>query len=64
MKLYKVFADINGTMIFEVKAKNIEEAQKQVDELLSDTTVKEALEKYKDNMILETRYKEQKQRER
>lgn len=64
MKTFKVEANINGSMIFEVKAKNQAEAQKQVDELLADTTVKEAIEKYKDSMTLDTKIKEQKERER
>lgn len=64
MKTFKVEANINGSMIFEVKAKNQAEAQKQVDELLADTTVKEAIEKYKDSMTLDTKIKEQKDRER
>lgn len=64
MKTFKVEANINGSMIFEVKAKNQADAQKQVDELLADTTVKEAIEKYKDSMTLDTKIKEQKERER
>lgn len=61
MKTFKVRADINGSMFFEVKAENQAEAQKQVDELLSDTTVKQALEKYKDSMELDTKIKEVKE---
>lgn len=64
MKTFKVEANINGSMIFEVKAKNQADAQRQVDELLADTTVKEAIEKYKDSMTLDTKIKEQKERER
>lgn len=64
MKTFKVEANINGSMIFEVKAKNQAEAQKQVDELLADTTVKQAIEKYKNSMTFETTIKEQKERER
>lgn len=64
MKTFKVEANINGSMIFEVKAKNQKDAQRQVDDLLADTTVKEAIEKYKDSMTLDTKIKEQKERER
>ncbi len=64
MKTFKVRANINGSMFFEVKAESQAEAQKQVDDLLSDTTVKQALEKYKDSMTLETKINEVKERER
>jgi len=64
MKTFKVRANINGSMFFEVKAESKAEAQKQVDDLLSDTTVKQALEKYKDSMTLETKINEVKERER
>ncbi len=64
MKTFKVEANINGSMIFEVKAKNQKDAQRQVDDLLADTSVKEAIEKYKDSMTLDTKIKEQKERER
>lgn len=64
MKTFKVEADINGSMIFEVKAKNQKDAQRQVDDLLANTSVKEAIEKYKDSMTLDTKIKEQKERER
>ncbi len=64
MKTFKVEANINGSMIFEVKAKNQIEAQKQVDDLLAVTSVKEAIEKYKNSMTLDTKIKEKKERER
>ncbi len=64
MKTFKVEANINGTMTFEVKAKNQADAQRQVDELLADTSVKEAIEKYKNSMTFETKFKEQKSLER
>ncbi len=64
MKTFKVEANINGSMIFEVKAKNQEDAQRQVDDLLADTSVKEAIEKYKNSLSLETNIKEQKEKER
>ncbi len=64
MKIFKVEANINGSMFFEVKAKNQKDAQRQVDDLLADTSVKEAIEKYKDSMTLDTKIKEQKERER
>ena len=61
MKTFKVEANINGTMTFEVKAKNQADAQRQVDDLLSDIS---AIEKYKDSMTLDTKLKEVKERER
>ncbi len=64
MKTYKVEANINGSMIFEVKAKNQADAQRQVDDLLADTSVKDAIEKYKNSLSFETNIKEQKERER
>ncbi len=64
MKTFKVEANINGSMIFEVKAKNQADAQRQVDDLLADTTVKQAIERYKDSMTLDTKIKEQKVMER
>ena len=64
MNTFKVEANINGSMIFEVKAKNQEDAQRQVDDLLADTSVKEAIEKYKNSLSLETNIKEQKEKER
>lgn len=64
MKTYKVEANINGSMIFEVKAKNQADAQGQVDDLLADTSVKDAIEKYKNSLSFETNIKEQKERER
>lgn len=64
MKIFKVEANINGSMIFEVKAKNQKDAQRQVDELLADTSVKEAISQYKDSLNFETTIKEKKERER
>lgn len=64
MKTYKVEANINGSMIFVVKAKNQADAQRQVDDLLADTSVKDAIEKYKNSLSFETNIKEQKERER
>ncbi len=64
MKTFNVNAEINGTITFEVKAKNMKEAQKQVDDLLGNLSVKEAIGKYQDSMTLNTKIKEQKQLER
>ena len=64
MKIFNVNAEINGTITFEVKAKNMKEAQKQVDDLLGNLSVKEAIGKYQDSMTLNTKIKEQKQLER
>lgn len=64
MKTYKVNANINGSITFEVKAKNLKDAQKQVDNLLSDISVKEAIGKYKNSITFDTRFKEEKIMER
>ena len=70
MKTFKVEANINGSMIFANSKllvmfnKNQAEAQRQVDDLLADTSVKEAISKYKDSLTFETTIKEQKERER
>ena len=63
MKTYKVNAELNGNMVFEVKAENMESAQKKVDELLSNLSVKEALEKYQ-SLNNKINIKEVKERER
>lgn len=50
MSTYKVKAELNGYMVFDVKASSKEEAQKMVDDLLSDTSVSQALERYADTL--------------
>ena len=55
---------IKGTITFEVQAKNRKDAQKQVDDILSNDSVKEALEKYRNNITLNNRVKEINVRER
>lgn len=64
MKKFEINVDINGTITFEVQAKNRKDAQKQVDDILSNDSVKEALEKYRNNITLNNRVKEIKVRER
>ena len=58
MKKFEINVDINGTITFEVQAKNRKDAQKQVDDILSNDSVKEALEKYRNNITLNNRLKE------
>ena len=41
MKKFEIDVDINGTITFEVEAKNKKEAQAKVDDILSNTSVKE-----------------------
>ena len=43
MKKFEIDVDINGTITFEVEAKNKKEAQAKVDDILSNTSVKEAI---------------------
>ena len=64
MKKFEINVDINGTITFEVQAKNRKDAQKQVDNILSNDSVKEALEKYRNNITLNNRVKEINVRER
>lgn len=64
MKKFEINVDINGTITFEVQAKNRKDAQKQVDDILSNDSAKEALEKYRNNITLNNRVKEINVRER
>ena len=64
MKKFEINVDINGTITFEVHAKNRKDAQKQVDDILNNDSVKEALEKYRNNITLNNRVKEINVRER
>lgn len=64
MKKFEINVDINGTITFEVQAKNRKDTQKQVDDILSNDSVKEALEKYRNNITLNNRVKEINVRER
>ena len=64
MKKFEIDVDINGTINFEVEAKNKQEAQAKVDDILSNTSVKEALEKYRNNVVLNEKVKQDKDRER
>ena len=64
MKKFEINVDINGTITFEVQAKNRKDAQQQVDDILSNDSVKEALEKYRNNITLNNRVKEINVRER
>lgn len=64
MKKFDIDVDINGTITFEVEAKNKKEAQSKVDDILSNTSVKEALENYRNNVVLNQRVKQDKDRER
>ena len=64
MKKFEINVDINGTITFEVQAKNRKDALKQVDDILSNDSVKEALEKYRNNITLNNRVKEINVRER
>lgn len=50
MKRYKIDVELNGTIEFEVDAVNYEEAQQKVDDLLSNTSVKEAIKEWNETM--------------
>ena len=64
MKKFEIDVDINGTITFEVEAKNKNEAQAKVDEILSNTSVTEALKNYRNNVVLNEKVKQEKDRER
>lgn len=64
MKTFEIDVNINGKFTFEVKAKNKQDAQRQVDDLLGNVSVKEALEKYRNNVVLDTKIKSNQERER
>ena len=64
MKKFEIDVDINGTIIFEVEAKNKKEAQAKVDDILSKTSVKEAIKSYRNNIVLNEKVKQDKDRER
>ena len=64
MKKFDIDVDINGRITFEVEARNKNEAKAKVDELLQNTALKEALEKYQNNISLEMRVRADRSLER
>lgn len=64
MKNYDVDVNLNGKITFEVEAKNKEDAQRKVDELLEDLSVKEALEQYQATLQMKMQIKQEKSLER
>ena len=48
----------------DVEAKNKKEAQAKVDDILSNTSVKEAIKSYRNNIVLNEKVKQDKDRER
>lgn len=64
MKKFEIDVDINGTITFEVETKNKKEAQAKVDDILSNTSVKEAIKSYRNNIVLNEKVKQDKDRER
>ena len=64
MKKFEIDVDINGTITFEFEAKNKKEAQAKVDDILSNTSVKEAIKSYRNNIVLNEKVKQDKDRER
>ena len=64
MKTFEVDVNINGKITFEVQPHNKKEAQSKVDELLANTALKEALEKYQNNISLVSKVKENRDLER
>ena len=64
MKKFEIDVDINRRMTFEVEARNKNEAKAKVDELLQNTALKEALEKYQNNVSLEMKVRADRSLER
>ena len=64
MKMFEVDVDINGTITFEVEAKNEKEAKAKVDDILSNTSVKEAIANYRNNLVINEKVKQDKDMER
>lgn len=64
MKIFEVDVDINGTITFEVEAKNKNEAKAKVDDILSNTSVKEAIANYRNNLVINEKVKQDKDMER
>lgn len=64
MKKFEVDVELNGKITFEVEARNKAEAKAKVDELLENTALKEALEKYQNNISLDMKVKSDKSLER
>lgn len=50
MDTYKVNVNLNGYLTFEVQASSREEAEQMVNEMLQDSSVSHALEKYADTL--------------
>ena len=64
MKKFDIEVELNGKITFEVPARNKKEAQAKVDELLQNTSLKEAIEKYQDTMNFKMNIKQEKSLER
>lgn len=64
MKKFDIDVEINGRITFEVEARNKNEAKAKVDELLQNTALKEALEKYQNNISLEMKVRADRSLER
>ena len=64
MKTFEVDVNINGKITFEVQAHNKKAAQAKVDELLGNTALKEALEKYQNNITLNSKVRDNRDLER
>ena len=64
MKKFDIDVELNGRITFEVEARNKNEAKAKVDELLQNTALKEALEKYQNNVSLEMKVRADRSLER
>ena len=64
MKTFEVDVNINGKITFEFKHIIKKKHNAKVDELLANTALKEALEKYQNNISLVSKVKENRDFER
>lgn len=55
MKKYNVEVELNGIINFEVEAIDYEDAQRKVDDLLSVTSVREAIKEWNETMKYSSR---------
>ena len=62
-KLYQVEVDLNGKFLINVKATSMEEAKQMAKETFEQSTVKEALTKWKNNLKIDAKIKPEPTRE-
>lgn len=61
---YPVEVNCNGKFLIEVRAESREEAERIASETFKDSKVREAIAKYKNNLVITTKIKDEKEMER